>query len=352
MSQYTNQSFIYNFLINPKLRIWRHILLIAAFIIMSLNLTFSTYREIMPELGNNIVILFLITFISYYIFIYLNIYIFAPRYLITGKYLKYSLTMLLEVFIFLLFQDIVKFTVFVFFNKTFIINGMIIGGHLSDFFAIFICLYGISIPLFLKNRMENSRRIDQLENNKLFTEVELLKEQVNYSFLLNILSYMSQLVKTEPKKASDMLMKLSHLLRYQLYDCNRDKVLLNSEITFIRNYLQLEQLYESRFEYEVITKGDFSKVLIPPLLFLPFIQSTIKSISENDIKRIIKIQITIEQKEILLNCEVRNHINIISNTEYQQVKQRLDLLYKDAYLLTISNDAEIQNITLKLNNEQ
>ncbi len=64
-----------------------------------------------------------------------------------------------------------------------------------------------------------------------------------------------------------MLMKLSQLLRYQLYDCSRTKVLLSSEINFLNNYLTLEQNSQAQFNYELLADGEVNRTLVPPLAF-------------------------------------------------------------------------------------
>lgn len=84
------------------------------------------------------------------------------------------------------------------------------------------------------------------------------------------------LSKSEPEKAADMVLRLSQLLRYQLYDGARDKVLLNSEITFLNNYLALEKFYSDSFDYRIVSETELTGVLIPPLLLVAIIQYALK----------------------------------------------------------------------------
>ena len=95
------------------------------------------------------------------------------------------------------------------------------------------------MTLLLKEWMIENQRVSQMEKAHVLSEVEQLKEQVSPELLFKTLHHSGELTLTEPEKASKMLMKLSQLLRYQLYDCSRQKVLLSSEIAFLTNYLTL-----------------------------------------------------------------------------------------------------------------
>ena len=94
-----------------------------------------------------------------------------------------------------------------------------------------------------------------MEKVHVLSEVEQLKEQVSPELLFKTLHHSGELTLSEPEKASKMLMKLSQLLRYQLYDCSRTKVLLSSEINFLNNYLTLEQNSQAQFNYELLADG-------------------------------------------------------------------------------------------------
>ena len=101
-----------------------------------------------------------------------------------------------------------------------------------------------------------------------------------------------------------MLMKLSQLLRYQLYDCNRAKVLLSSEITFLTNYLTLEQTSRPQFYYEFTSEGEVNRMLVPPLLFIPFVQYIVKAIDEQQIQPPVslKTHLKAEKGTIIFAC--------------------------------------------------
>ncbi|WP_254500443.1 histidine kinase, partial [Salmonella enterica] len=79
--------------------------------------------------------------------------------------------------------------------------------------------------------------------------MDFLKSQVNPHFLFNMLNNSQVLIQTDPEKASEILLKLSDLLRYQLYDSSRQKVLLNADIRFLMHFLSLEKIRRDYFEF-------------------------------------------------------------------------------------------------------
>lgn len=122
----------------------------------------------------------------------------------------------------------------------------------------------------------DSCRINEMEKRRLQSELDQLKNQINPHFLFNMLNNASVLTHKDPEKASQVLMKLSDLLRYQLYDSMRDKVLLTSDIHFLTNLLELEKIRRDRFEYMVSREGNISSIMIPPFLFVIFVENAVK----------------------------------------------------------------------------
>lgn len=127
--------------------------------------------------------------------------------------------------------------------------------YISSFMLSTLCMIGGTMTLLLKEWMIENQRVSQMEKAHVLSEVEQLKEQVSPELLFKTLHHSGELTLTEPEKASKMLMKLSQLLRYQLYDCSRQKVLLSSEIVFLTNYLTLEQSSLPQFRYQFTSEG-------------------------------------------------------------------------------------------------
>ena len=146
------------------------------------------------------------------------------------------------------------------------------------------------------------------------------------------MDYASEKVKFEPKQTSDTLFKLSELLRYQLYDSRRNKVLLESDIQFIRNYLVLErQNSESSFSYTVLVNGDSNK-LIPPALFTPWIEEIARQHPT-----MLHVKFVIDEYSIQLECIVSG-MNL-SYCDFSKIEQKLVLLYGNDILINKTRDS-------------
>ncbi|WP_165041849.1 sensor histidine kinase [Dysgonomonas sp. ZJ709] len=341
------QSYLYKVLIDPSYRIWRYALLILAFGIMAINKTLVNFKGILPELGNKVYIVAGLIFTTYMTIIFLNRY--SSKYLLKKKYIVYVLLILFITFCFMVIQNCMEYLILLNYGVELNYSFLLLD-NISSYIVYLICFAGMSIPVFLKHWMEYNKRVNQLENNKIYSEVELLKEQISPILLFNILNRTGVLAKNEPERASNMLMKLSQLLRYQLYDCNREKVLLSSEITFLKNYLELEQLYSPLLHFSLNSEGDFYGRFVPPLIFLPFIQLMVNSTKQEG-KGLVEVSISAHQDEVLLECTV-NNVNIgASAPEYQKAVQRLDMLYKKSYSLSLYNneDANQTIVSLKIN---
>lgn len=202
------------------------------------------------------------------------------------------------------------------------------------------------MTLLLKEWMIENQRVSQMEKAHVLSEVEQLKEQVSPELLFKTLHHSGELTLTEPEKASKMLMKLSQLLRYQLYDCSRQKVLLSSEIAFLINYLTLEQSSLPQFRYQFTAEGEVNRMLVPPLLFIPFVQHIMELAHEQQTLLPVSLDIHLkaEKGTIVFTCMCRQ-LNLSVNRGLERIRQRLDLLYGDRYGLSLTTGC----IRLELN---
>ena len=217
-------------------------------------------------------------------------------------------------------------------------------------FPLLILLFLTTIYTFGKNRDNKQKRLLQ---EKAETELKLLKNQINPHFLFNALNSVYTLSYIKSELTPQMILKLSEMLRYVLYECSSDKVTLEKEIIYLNNYLTFQKLKQ---ENEKNIKIDFDNIddtkLIAPMLFIPFIENSFKySNIQNSDKAFIEIKISTEQNK--LKFSIQNNISeIVSSSEEQSgiglenVKRRLDLIYPDKYKLFINSSDDIYKIDL------
>lgn len=221
----------------------------------------------------------------------------------------------------------------------------------NSYYAFRIILWSL-VLYFFKYLLNFNKKLDKLALEKKRAELQVLKTQLSPHFLFNTLnSFYSDLLKTDPRVSQDIL-KLSEMLRYITYENSSDSVLLKDEIEFIKNYIAL---FSRRFDDKTAIEFDFPKnprnKRIPSLILIPFIENAFKHGIFNDKNKPLKIFLKLEPKHLYLLVE--NALNPSEN--YQEkgigisnIKQRLELLFPENYLLEIAQDKENFRIKLKL----
>ncbi|WP_197027640.1 sensor histidine kinase [Prevotella sp. 10(H)] len=322
-------------------------LLLVALGAVSSQQIFVNYEAKADDVGNWIYLIAFIAFLTYLAVTYTNIYKLVPTLLLKKRYLKYAIFFSLSVLMIVLVQIVMEYVAFSLLGtghrREHYLNLPVIIDSFSTFMLTLICISGSSITVLLRYWMMESERVNELEKIHIQSEVEQLKDQINPTFLFNILSSTSALVKVKPEKASDMLYRLSQLLRYQLYDCSRDKVLLSSEIKFLNNYLALQKLYSDNFSFSVSANVEnMNQIFVSPLLFIPFIQNIVNKTEKDEVSF---IQIHFETNKNILIFTCSSSLKELNEEGISRIKHRLDLLYKDNYTLS----ARENKIELKLN---
>jgi len=204
---------------------------------------------------------------------------------------------------------------------------------MASFFVDYITVLGVGLTVILKNWLNNDRQVHQLEQVHMLAEVEKLKEQVSPHFLFCILHKIGDIAPDDQAKASDMLMELSEVLQYQLYDCNRENVLLNAEIRFISTYLKIEQLNsDTKMDYEICTEGDVNGIFVPPLLFIPLVQSAVKSFRKGDGYFRMNVCFNSGSDYLSFYCDCGD-VHLSESSDLNKIRQRLESLYPQRYTL-------------------
>lgn len=344
--------FPYEFFTDRKYRVWRHALLAIALAVISFNKAYSFYNGHFAGTGmEKMYIPAFSFFISYIAVIYSSIYILIPKYIQSQKYGQYIAILLGLIALCTAFQEGLQYTMLCFFEPSSVggyysnLNSSYIFNLCSTFVIDVICIVGVSATVFLKHWVTDKEQIVQLEKEQMQIEVEHLKEQLNPISLFDILNRAGNHAKKDKAKASDILMELSSVLRYQLYDCNRENVFIQSEIEFIRNYLELEKLCYPNLEYTISTSGNLNMILTPPLLFIPLVQSKMNELGNGKPCSVaIKIQST--NKLLTFACGSNNNIGQSpGNPQLSKIRKRLDILYPLGYELAFGE----KEIELQLN---
>ncbi len=217
----------------------------------------------------------------------------------------------------------------------------------------FVISYAIiSTLLFLsKNWFDLKEKQLALEKENHQVKLATLKSQINPHFLFNSLNNIYGLTASENKLSKNYLLKLSEALRYMIYGTGEEMVLLEKEIKYLKNYVDLEILrMDSTTDIQIHTRGNFSGYLIAPLILLPLIENCFKHCDRIDPK--VNIEISIEKD--ILHLQVQN--NKTNNTSINKgglglvnLKNRLTLIYPNKHQLVIDENATNYKSSLQIN---
>jgi LytS/YehU family sensor histidine kinase len=183
----------------------------------------------------------------------------------------------------------------------------------------------------------------------------MLRAQINPHFLFNTLNNIKSLIKSIPSKAIYSVEKLTGIMHYMLYESSFETVSLENEISHINNYLDLEKIRYSDPDYiSFRISGDCSKIQVPPLIFMPFVENAFKH--GDKLKPAPGIIIKIEAIEKNIRFEIKNFIkeswelkNKNSGFGLANIRRRLDLLFDKKYELSIKTENKTFAVKLNLN---
>jgi len=199
---------------------------------------------------------------------------------------------------------------------------------------------------------EDLRR--KVESEKVNSELQFLKTQLNPHFLFNSLNAIYSLSVKNSSKTSEAIISLSELMRYMLYEADKDKVQLSKELEYIKNYVQLQRLRLSdSANVKLKISGQDKGKEVPSLLFISFIENAFKYGTDYKGRTYVDIKILIKEKSI--NLKVENKIGTHrkqdknSGVGLQNIKNRLRLLYPNSHKLQITDNDERYIVDLNLN---
>ncbi|MEI7595116.1 MAG: histidine kinase [Bacteroidota bacterium] len=289
------------------------------------------------------------------ILIYTNIYWLLPKFLMKNKFASYIGLTVLFLLVDIGLGDIIEYSIFYnpeyYQNYTFadLVTSNILNLQITAFFL------GTAIGLkMFKLWLSNQQRIRQLETLNLQTELNYLKSQINPHFLFNTLNNIYVQTRIDQNSAAQTILKLSDLLRFQLYECSKDKVTLASDIEYIKNYLELEKIRKTNANVNFQIEGTANGKMISPFIFIPFVENAVKhGLNSSGNENYVNIFMKIDSESIIF--EVENSYNIQPTKSADgglglaNIKRRLELLFPGKYDLIIYDNGLIFKVTLTLN---
>ncbi len=307
-------------------------------------------REGMKPDWKAFLFLFLVNNTLRMLLFYANAYIFLPRFAYKGKYWQYAFILtgalgfmlVIDKMIFVLALSQYEHTL----RNFFVFNLP---------YVVFILVASTAFRM-IRDKIVEDQRNKERETENLKTELSFLRSQVSPHFMFNVLNNMVALARKKSDALEPSLIKLSSLLRYMLYETDEDKVPLEKEVDYLRSYIDLQQ---QRFGKNISIHVNFPAMLgshhIEPMLLIPFVENAFKHGSGLITDATIMIDLSLNAH--VLEFTVRNKYNPnvdepkdkTSGIGLVNVRRRLDLLYRDNYVLEINKDEDWFAVRLKLN---
>lgn len=312
--------------------------------------TFDTFKtNLLSELVEFPVLLLASYFTGYYL---------LQKFFIRKKYLQFFgwLTASSIIFAFLL-RTIIYFVEIPVFYPEDMVEGYRFG-HFNLFQHIFY-IYTTAGVFFMLRLVKHLLRVQdskvELEKQSMKSELALLRTQINPHFLFNTLNNINSLIRKDPDKAGQSLVKLSEIMRYMLYDANRESVFLTHEIEHVENYINLQSIRLEKTDYvSFLISGDPTGISVPPMLFIPFVENLFKHGDKNLPAPGFIINLKTTPNSIIFKTQ--NQIKTgngkkddSSGIGINNVRRRLDLLFPGNYLLEIKSENNIFTVYLRIN---
>jgi len=359
MKSILNNEFIFSL----RYRVWRHVLywllhiifwtLLNNFILSrnSSSQDFSTWHNLFN------VSIWLPVAIPYS---YLMAYLIMPKFLLGEKFGQFIFAALLwivggvaanyyyRVYILVPAQEAMHFST--------IVRS---GWQLTSFMLLLVHGTNVTILRLFKYWLKKQQEWMQAEKEKITAELQLLKAQVHPHFLFNTLNNIYSFSLENSPKTPELILKLSTLLSYMIYDCKVEEVRLEKEMEIMKNYVDLEkERYGNNIEISWSVEGDIKNKFIAPLLILPFLENAFKHGASEQIET-PWLGVDISVKDDTLICKIAN-----SKNEYvpysnngigiNNVKKRLEFIYPGKHELKMNDEANffVVSLLIKMSDEE
>ncbi len=297
----------------------------------------------------------LINVFFYGTIVYFNLGYLVPNYLTKKRFLTYAGLLILTSLIITPLKVIVfyfKFSQYPNLQADLVANQ-------NMFFVFHFLVGGVStIVKIIADWVKYVRERQELETRTMQSELRFLKSQINPHFLFNTLNNLYALTLKKDDKAPEIVIKLSEMMRYMLYECNEKRVLLSKEINYIRNYIDLEMLRQGKnVEISFEVDGEVSDQKVAPLMFIPFLENSFKhGLSHQLTTGFVNMKMHVQDRTVDFYIEnskpetppQQMHHRPSGGIGLVNVQRRLNLLYPDHYDLKIKDSPKTYAVNLKI----
>lgn len=328
-----------------------HVLFWVLYIFFVMAMFFNFYKISRPGFYLQLLIFFPLEIVL----VYVNFYLLMPRLLFAGKFWQYCLVLFGGILILAVVNTLyqVMYAKMGYPEFSLMANfdfATLLGRGMEVFYLVGFTT-GIKLA---RNWMSHLQWIKDKEKQYLETELNFLKSQIQPHFFFNTLNNLYSLTLKKSDQAPEVVLKLSDLMSYMLYESGSGRVALEKEIAYLQNYIEVEKLrFGKRLDVIFETSGNTENVFIPPMVLILFLENSFKHGVKNNVYH-ITITISLRVEDGSLFFRVTNPVSIAGkNAEHEgiglkNVRRRLDLLFGKNYTLNTGEKDNQYIVSLKM----
>lgn len=299
----------------------------------------------------------LINVFFYAVIVYFNLFYLIPNYLSKNLFLTYGILLIVASVV----LTPLKMIIFVIkFENYPELQKDVIDHQFLHILLTFLIAGASTVYKIFNDWFIHVSEKQELEKQTMQSELRFLKSQINPHFLFNTLNNLYALTLKKSDKAPEIVIKLSEMMRYMLYECNEKRVMLSKEVNYIKNYIDLESLRQGKnvkIDFQLF--GDPGHRMIAPLMFTPFLENSFKHGVGNLIANgFVNIKLNVNGDDVdffIENSKPDKPPTSIHKDKRSggiglvNVQKRLNLLYPEKYDLQIKDTPNAYAVHLKIN---
>lgn len=218
--------------------------------------------------------------------------------------------------------------------------------YILALFLVAIFLFGFTMAKFANDYFLREDTVKLMEKKQVESELNFLKSQINPHFLFNTLNSIYSLALKKSDQTAEVVLKLSDLLRYILYECNAERILLSKEIETLNNYVELERIRTRSIDrISFVVKGEPGDIKVAPLIWISFVENAFKhGMGSRALDGFVNIEMDITPEAVIFKC-MNNfgeskpvytpNANNVGGIGMENLQKRLALIYPERHKLKI-----------------
>ncbi len=283
------------------------------------------------------------------VLVYLNLRLLVPYFLKKKKYLYYTFLAFANIGLVYLIHELVFEIILPILPTEYY---MVSFTDLSVLISIFLIYTGLTSLLTLS---KSWYQLQQLEKEKLETELNSLKAQINPHFLFNSLNSIYSLALSKDERTPKLVLELSSIMKYMLYEVSEDLTPLQKEVEMLKDYIHLQKIRSddsAQIQFEIT--GELTDKLIPPLLLFPLVENAFKhGVMGASDSSFVKIRLGVNND---IRFSIKNNQGSIDDVEkkkyggigLENVSKRMQLIYGNSASMDITNEVDYFEVKIKL----